>query len=489
MRLALDREGSSPLYQQIENYFRAGILSGSLAAETRLPATRQLARDLGVNRMTVESAYSHLEADGLVFFRLGSGTYVLGAPSLAQPVGGAEALPLPAWQRAIQAGELLQSSQYAGEELNIASGPDVIHFAGGTGDPDLSPVAEFRKVVQTVMRRDGISALEYGEPRGYAPLRATIAQVLTSQGIQALPENVLISSGSQQAIALVAQLLLREGQAVLVESPTYGGALDLFRQLRLQVLSVPVDEQGMQVDGLEALFEVVRPGLIYTMPDFHNPTGVCLSGQRRQRLMELANRYEIPILEDDYVGDLRYEGHAQPALKALDTRGQVIYTSTFSKMLMPGLRIGFLVANGPVFEALARSKRANDLATSNLMQRSLEAYVTVGRYQAHLRKSCHLYKSRRDTLLQACRRYLPADVQFTVPRGGLFLWLRLPEQMEAVALLPLACKAGVDFVPGSGFFPNPADGVHFLRLNFAMLQREQISAGIQRLGKVIEQFN
>jgi GntR family transcriptional regulator/MocR family aminotransferase len=489
MRLALDRENSSPLYQQIENYFRAGILSGSLAAETRLPASRQLARDLGVNRMTVESAYARLEADGLVFFKLGSGTYVLGAPSFASAASRPDSGPLPVWQQVIQATELLQPSQYAGEELKIASGPDAIHFAGGTGDPELSPVAEFRKVVQAVMRRDGISALEYGEPRGYSPLRVTIAQVLASQGIQAQPENILITSGSQQAIALTAQLLLREGQTVLVESPTYGGALDLFRQLRLQVLSVPVDEQGLQVDGLDALFERVRPGLIYSMPDFHNPTGVCLSSPRRHKLMELANRYEIPILEDDYVGDLRYEGHAQPSLKALDTRGLVIYTSTFSKMLMPGLRIGFLVANGPVFEALARSKRATDLATCNLMQRSLEAYVTVGRYQAHLRKSCHLYKSRRDTLLQACRRYLPADVQFTAPRGGLFVWLRLPGQMEAEALLPLACRAGVDFVSGSSFFPNPVDGAHFLRLNFAMLQREQISAGIQRLGLVIEQFS
>jgi GntR family transcriptional regulator/MocR family aminotransferase len=482
MRFALDRESGTPLYQQIEAYFRAGILSGSFLPEARLPASRQLARDLGVNRMTVETAYANLESDGLVYFKVGSGTYVLPPPVLALPVkDNAQAL-FPAWQQTLQL-----PLSFSDETLAAPAGADLIRFAVGSGDPGLFPLDAMRKILQTVMRRDGVSALGYGDLYGYAPLRATISHVLANQGIQARPENILITSGSQQAIALAAQLLLREGETVLVESPTYGGALDLFRKLRLRVVGVPVDGNGMQVDGLDALFEQVRPRLIYTMPNFHNPSGVCLSNQRRHELIALAGRHNIPILEDDYVGDLRYDGHAQPALKALDPGGQVIYVSTFSKMLMPGLRTGFLVAEGPVFENLAQGKRATDLAASNLIQRAVEGYVTVGRYQAHLRRSCQLYKSRRDAMLAALRRYLPRDVQFIASRGGLFLWLQLPDGLTAEQLLPIAREQGVDFASGPGFFPNRADGANFLRLNFAAFHREQINEGVRRLGQAIGQ--
>jgi GntR family transcriptional regulator/MocR family aminotransferase len=346
------------------------------------------------------------------------------------------------------------------------------------------------------MRRDGIAALDYGERNGYAPLRGSITHILASQGLQTRPENILITSGSQQALSLVSQLLLKPGDIILVESPTHAGALDLFRALGFKVVGIPVDGQGMQVEGqgmqvegLEELLQQHHPKLIYTIPNFHNPTGTCLNGPRRRQLLVLADRYNVPILEDDFVGDLRYDGRTQPALKALDPGGRVIYVSTFSKMLMPGLRVGFLAAEGPVYDGLVSFKRVNDLATSTLVQRALEAYVTVGRYQAHLRRSCQIFRKRRDVMLAAIQRYLPAGVRFDPPQGGLFLWLQLPENMDSEKLLPLACEEGVDFAPGNGFFPDGIGGRGWLRLNFVAQAPDQINEGIKRLGKAVKRLS
>ncbi|MDX9991284.1 MAG: PLP-dependent aminotransferase family protein [Anaerolineales bacterium] len=485
MRILLDRKSPRPLYEQIKSHLRQGILSGSLAPATRLPASRQLAQSLGVNRITVENAYSALAADGLVFSRVGSGTYVLPPIALPKISKINEAAPWPLWQQNLPERSL--GARAAVEEMRLAaSHPDPLSFAGGISDSHLFPADDFRKVLQTVMRRDGIEALSYGDRRGFAPLRETIAHILGSQGLQTSPENVLITAGSQQALALVSQLLLEPGDTILVESPTYSGALDLFRALNFKIISVPVDGQGMQVDLLEKQLQQHHPKILYTIPNFHNPTGTCLSAARRQELIVLSERYNVPILEDDFVGDLRYEGRAQPALKALDPGGRVIYVSTFSKMLMPGLRVGFLVADGPVYDGLVKYKRVNDLATSGLIQRALQDYVTVGRYQAHLRRSSQIFHKRRDAMLAAIRRHLPAGVKLDPPQGGLFLWMKLPHNLSADVLLPLAISEGVDFMPGSGFFLEEADGLNWLRLNFVVHNEQRIEEGVRRLGEAMD---
>jgi GntR family transcriptional regulator/MocR family aminotransferase len=487
VRIPLDRQSRIPLYQQIKTHLQQGILSGSLAPDTRLPASRQLAHDLGVNRITVETAYSELEADGLIYSRVGSGTYVLHSIHLPpQPIDNLEAA-WPLWQQNMQIGVATTGNAESDEMLKINQHPQLISFAAGTSAPHMFPADDFRKVLQSVMRRDGMAALGYGESNGYAPLRATIAHVLASQGLQARPENILITAGSQQALSLVSQLLLKPGDTILVESPTYSGALELFRAVNFSVVGIPMDKQGMQVENLEKLLQQHHPKLIYTIPNFHNPTGTCLSSSRRRELIILADRYNVPILEDDFVGDLRYDGRAQPSLKALDPGGRVIYANTFSKMIMPGLRVGFLLIEGPIYEHLVNFKRVNDLATSALIQRALEAYVTVGRYQAHLRRSCQIFRKRRDAMTAAINRYLPADIHFDTPQGGLFLWVRLPDEMSSADLLPLACREGVDFVPGSRFFPDGTQGKDWIRLNFVLNSLDEIEEGIKRLGTAIEQ--
>ena len=488
MRIPLDRQSTMPLYKQIKTYLQQGILSGSLATDTRLPASRQLAHDLGVNRITVENAYAELEAEGLIFSKLGSGTYVLAPDPLLSISRNTSDAPWPLWQQSVLAQNKVTRTKSSDIKRDTARPPQLISFASGIGDANLFPAEDIRKAVQAVMRRDGIATLDYGERNGYGPLRASIAHILASQGIQTQPENILITAGSQQALSLVSQFLLNPGDAILVESPTYAGALDLFHALGFKVVGIPVDTQGMQVDRLEKLLQQHHPKLIYTIPNFHNPTGTCLTTPRRRQLLVLADRYNVPIIEDDFVGDLRYDGHTQPALKALDPGGCVIYISTFSKMLMPGLRVGFIAADGPVYDCLVNFKHIHDVATSALVQHALEAYVTVGRYQTHLRRSCQIFRKRRDVMILAIQRYLPAGVHFDPPQGGLFIWLQLPEGLSSEELLPLAWEEGADFAPGNPFFPDGILGGSWLRLNFVAQTPDLIEEGIKRFGKAIKRL-
>jgi GntR family transcriptional regulator/MocR family aminotransferase len=283
-------------------------------------------------------------------------------------------------------------------------------------------------------------------------------------------------------------LLLTRGDTVLVEQPTYNYALDLFDELGVRVVGVPIDDDGMRVDLVEPLLAQHRPRLVYTIPTFQNPSGTCLSGPRRRALLELAERHDVAIVEDDYAGDLRYDGRTQPAIKALDRAGHVIYVGTFSKLLQPGLRVGYVVADGPVLERLADVKRAHDLTTSTLMQLVVDRFVTLGRYQAHLRRTTRLYRQRRDALLAALAEHLP-DVTVAPVHGGLFAWLRLPAGplagASARALLPAARERGVDYAPGDQFFADPAEGDRHIRLNFATVAPPDIERGIARLAAAI----
>jgi len=484
MRIPLDTHCGTPVYRQIEAWLRENIASGSLPPETRLPSTRELAVDLGVSRITVKNAYAELEGDGLIYTRAGSGTFIAPPLDNGQLAGSRAKTDWPLWQ--------LDAAGESGPPIEMSwpfpAPADTIAFIG-VGDPREFPIKDFERTVREVFARDGISALEYGGLHaGYYPLRETIARVLSSQGISAHPDEVLVTTGSQQALALVCQTLLKPGDVIVVEKPTYNFALELFRSLKLKIVGIPMDRQGMRVDELEPVLQQHHPKMIYTMPVFQNPSGLCLSAPRRRQLLDLAERYNIPILEDDFASDLRYEGKALPAIKSLDDGGNVIYTGTFSKMLMPGLRIGYLLADGPVFDRLVRQKWVQDLATSNLMQHVLDTYVTVGRYQAHLRRSTRLYRKRRDALLAAIRRYLPPDVEYTIPHGGLFLWLHLPEGMPCLDLLPRALQAGVEFSPGTRYFPEPDEGNAYIRLNFATHTPEEIDEGIRRLGQVMARY-
>lgn len=385
------------------------------------------------------------------------------------------------------------------ELLKLTQNPDIISFAGGLPAPDVFPVEAFEIATDHVLSRHGTQALQYSTTEGYAPLREWIVRRMARYGIHATPENVMITSGSQQALDLIGKLLINPGDMILTEKPTYLGALQAWRAYQAEFTAVPVDDEGLRVDLLEEAL-CAGPKFMYILPNFQNPAGVTLSAERRRELIAIADRYGVPIIEDDPYGDLRYEGEHLPPLVVLDCnqlngrsdcfdRGNVIYLSTFSKTLAPGLRLAWVVAPVEVIQRCAVAKQGMDLHTSTFTQMITHEVLTgldTGEdfLPNHVRLIREVYSERRDAMLTAMTRYFPAGVEWTRPQGGLFLWVTLPANLDSTALLPAALANNVAFVPGNSFYPD-GSGHNTFRLNFSYCNPELIETGIQRLGAVL----
>jgi 2-aminoadipate transaminase len=336
--------------------------------------------------------------------------------------------------------------------------------------------------------------LQYSTTEGYRPLRDMIARHMVRYGIAVEPENILITSGSQQALDLIGKIFINPGDRLLVEKPTYVGALQAWNAYQAEYITLALDDEGLQTDGLE---DALRAGakFIYVLPNFHNPAGVTLALERRQRLVELADRYGVPLIEDDPYGQLRYEGEHLPPLVVLDGRlrtreevpysGNVLYLSTFSKTLAPGLRLGWVVAPAAVIQRLVHAKQGVDLHTSTLAQMIAYEVARGGFLDRHVRFIRTVYRERRDAMFAALRKYFPASAHWTTPQGGLFLWVTLPECLDATVLLQAAIAENVAFVPGVSFFAD-GSGHHTFRLNFSNATPARIEEGIRRLGSVLE---
>ncbi|HEY6946688.1 MAG TPA: PLP-dependent aminotransferase family protein [Candidatus Acidoferrum sp.] len=384
------------------------------------------------------------------------------------------------------------------ELLKITQHPEVISFGGGLPANDVLPVERVEEACRKVLEQNAVKALQYGETEGYGPLRDMIARHITRYGIQAQTENVLITTGSQQALDLIGKLLINPGDRILVEAPTYLGALQAFNVYGADYVSVPCDEHGLRTDLLEAPLRF-GPKFMYVLPNFQNPGGTTLSEDRRYTLVSLAQKYGIPIVEDDPYGQLRYEGEHLPPLVVLDrqnvphdsgyTLGNVIYLSTFSKTLAPGFRLGWIVAPPEVIAKLVQLKQGADLHTSTFAQ--VVAYeVARGNFlDEHVKRIRNVYRERRDVMLEALAQHFPSEVKWTHPSGGLFLWVTLPEGMDANKLFEEALRQNVAFVPGDCFFaPNgqSEEGRRHLRLNFSNAQPELIREGIRRLSVAVK---
>ena len=380
------------------------------------------------------------------------------------------------------------------ELLKLTQRPEVISFAGGLPAPELFPIERFQEACQRVLAEKGSSALQYGTTEGYAPLREMIAHNMSRYGIVAGIENVLITSGSQQALDLIGKLLVNPGDHVLVEAPTYLGALQAFDVYGAEYVSIPIDDDGLQTELLE---EALRSGpkFMYVLPNFQNPGGVTLSEGRRHELVFLADKYGIPLIEDDPYGQLRYEGEHLPALVVIDREnlrrddgyrmGNVIYLSTFSKTLAPGLRLGWIVAPTDVIAKLVQLKQGADLHTSTFAQFVVYEVARDGFLDEHVRNIRQVYRQRRDAMLAALKEFFPPEVTWTHPAGGLFLWVNLPEGMECQALFEVALRENVAFVPGDCFYAGSNEGRRHMRLNFSNAQPEQIREGIRRLSLAV----
>jgi 2-aminoadipate transaminase len=383
------------------------------------------------------------------------------------------------------------------ELLHLTEQPDVISFAGGLPAPELFPVAACHEACERLLAEHGAQALQYGTTEGYLPLREMIARHMARYGIRVEPRGILVTSGSQQALDLVGKLLIDPGDVIVLESPTYLGALQAWRAYEPRFVGVPIDEDGIRVDLLEDALRRHRPKLLFLMPNFQNPSGCTLSDLRRQRVVELAARYDVPILEDDPYGQLRFEGEHRTPLYVLDserarahrpgnpTGGRVLYVSTFSKLLAPGLRVGWITGPERVIASLVLAKQGSDLHTGTLAQMLAHEVCRHGFLDAHVQELRRVYRERRDAMLVALEREMPAGVRWTHPEGGLFLWLTLPVEMDAREILRHALEHKVAFVPGAGF--HAAGGGHnTIRLNFSHSSPERIASGIVRLARVIQ---
>jgi 2-aminoadipate transaminase len=379
------------------------------------------------------------------------------------------------------------------ELLKITQMPDVISFAGGMPAPEIFPVEEFKQACIRVLDEHGQEALQYGTTDGYLPLREMISRHTNQYGIKVNADNIMITNGSQQALDLVGKIFINPCDRVLVETPTYLGALQAWNTYNAQYITVPSDDDGIQVDKLEMALRA-GPKFMYVLPNFQNPTGVTIPLERRKILVELADKYGVPIIEDDPYGQLRFEGKHIPTVELLDDQlhgdngcyhGNVIYLSTFSKILSPGIRLAWVVATPEIIQKLVMAKQGADLHTSTFNQIVAYEVGRKGFLNEHIKKINAVYKERRDIMLEELQKHMPVGVKWTKPQGGLFLWVSLPENCNSRELLIKAVEKKVAFVPGHSFFPN-GGGDNTMRLNFSNAKPDMIRIGIQRLAETIK---
>ena len=385
-------------------------------------------------------------------------------------------------------------SSFIRELLKVTDQPDVISFGGGFPAAELFPIEQMRAACDKVLTLYGRKALQYTTTEGYTPLRQWIADDAKANGINVTLDNIIITTGSQQALDFVGRVFINRGDRVLTESPTYLGAIQAWNAYGPQYVTVNTDADGMVTDELE---DLIRQNVkfMYVLPNFHNPLGVTLSLERRKRLIELANCYNVPMIEDDPYGKLIFEGEMLPPIAVLDAQyhkcdhssfnGNVIYTSTFSKILAPGLRIGWVIAPAEVVKKMVQAKQGADLQCSTFDQYVAYELAAGDWLPDHIATIRRVYKERRDAMIQAFKDFMPEGTSWTTPRGGLFLWLRLPEGCDSLELFPKAVEEKVAYVPGVPFYPNGGPK-NTMRLNFSASNPETIREGIRRLSVMIK---
>jgi 2-aminoadipate transaminase len=492
LNLQIGREaGSDRLYQQIREAIRGSILAGEMGGR-RLPPTREMAEALGVNRATVARAYQELEADGLVESRGAQGTVVVPIGTSQSPPPMANAAGPPTWVSTLP--PFADSGLNADPTLirDITSNsrrPDFISFAAAAPGPELIPAERIERALSDGLRRWGPRSLGYGPVDGLEPFREALAQTI-ARPLLGPGEAVMVVSGATQGLALAARALIEPGDEVAVEAPTYFGMLQTFALAGARLVGVPVDRHGMRVDHLEAVLSQRRVRLIIVQPRFQNPTGAVMSPDRRAHLLLLARRHGIPVLEDDLYGALDLDGVAPVPLKFDDHSGSVIYLSSFSKSISPGLRIGWVVAQEAVINRLVVAKQFSDLASNAMAQIVVTELLASGDYASHLESVIGQYRARRTALVDAMRALNGRLEPTFVPGGGSHIWCRLAAGIDSRMLAAAAIRRKVVLTPGDAFYPpNPLrgeSGHDRVRMSFTAVPVEQMAEGIDRLAKAID---
>jgi len=465
--IVLTRDAPESLQQQLVSHFRALIATGELQPGSRLPASRALAHDLNISRLSVVNAYTALESAGLITGKSRRGIFVADRTATVYT------------QWPLNDGDFIASDSHS--ESNAPDFPAHINLSTGSLPAEFMPVEAMRHALNTVLDRDAGAALGYEPTEGFEPLRRAIANQLYSFGITVEAKQILVTGGCQQAIDLAVQALIPQNGVLLTTDPTYIGLIDIARTRHLQLVTVPWTEHGIDLNVLENIIVEHHPHLFYLMTTFHNPTGGVLPVAQRRKLLRLAEAYHLPILEDGVYDGLGYDGTPIPSLRALDQTGIVLYASGYSKTVVPGTRIGYLICTEQLYTRISQVKRAADVCTPGLNQRAMAELLQNGQLAAHLEKVRHACKYRRDALLNSLERFTNGQWRWIIPTGGLYVWVELPNTGPTAAELLLhANDLGVDFALGTSFSPTGAWPYH-MRLNFTSSSPRILGEGVRRL--------
>jgi GntR family transcriptional regulator/MocR family aminotransferase len=482
MLIPIERRAREPVSTQIVAYLRRAIEAGRLAPGAKLEPIRVLAKELGVNRETVATAYRELERLGLTESTVGRGTFVQSqGPTPGGVASGARPAEPPFEPVFARGTEAVRATGAALVDYTAPAG--AVRFERLIPDESLFPHEEFRKTLQRALAKGGAALYDYGDPRGDSNLRRALVERMARAGIEADVDDVLITAGATQGFAIATRIFCDAGDAVVVESPTYPWSFGTLAAMGVRAVPVPMGADGMDLDRLDATLGRGGVRLVYTMPSFHNPTGVSTSLAHRRRLLEIAGRHGVPVLEDDFEKDLRVRGRGAPPLRALDRRGLVIYMGTFSKTLFPAARVGWLILPPSVGRAAALAKRSLDLTSSSLIQAGLALFLKEGRYERHLRRVVKELAQRLEAAERALARELPEGSTVSPVEGGFLLWVTLPAPLDAGVLLTDAKRAGVVYAPGE-LFHLDGRGAACLRISVAHTPVAELERGIRILGEV-----
>ena len=468
-----DNRSAGAVYRQIAGEIVRRIEDGALPRGSRLPTVRELSESLSITRVTAHKAYAELQASGWIESTVGRGTFVAAAAHRAAAVLADPTL------RAVTVDGVM-GAMHRFREI-----PDMASLAVAEPDPGLYPARAFLQLFQG-LTDDAARLFEYGSPRGELDLRIELATLLAERGIAAGPEDILVTSGATQALTLVTAALCQPGDRVAVEQPTYLGVLGLLKSYGVEPVGVPLDDEGPRLDRLQRIFVRERPAFFYTIPTFQNPTGRTMSPERRSKLLWLAADHGVTIVEDDIYRPLAYSEPPPPPspIKAQDCEHGVVYVDGFSKVLLPGVRVGYVVAPPRLRDRLVRLQQVREICGPPILQRTLGEFLRRGLFKKHLERVVPIYAARRDAMLETLAEAMPDDVEWTMPDGGYCVWVTLPDHRGLEDLYEAALERGVAFTPGEVFQAQPEPG-RCLRLCFGTLTEDRIRQAVSTLGQLI----
>ncbi|MDI6601170.1 MAG: PLP-dependent aminotransferase family protein [Thermoanaerobacteraceae bacterium] len=461
--IKIDRKRDEPLYMQVYLQIKGMVEKGIIKEGAKLPTIRKLSKSLGVNSVTIVNAYHMLEEKGLAYSIVGSGTYI-----------GADGFRLDLSSD----GELEPA-----ENTYIPAGDEYINFASSNPSHELFPVEEFKGIFAEVLDRDGGLAFTYQESMGYRPLRESLARLLSEEGIKVNSRNILVISGAQQGLDIISKVLIEQGDNVLVERPTYAGAIAVFKSRGASISEVPLTEDGINIPYLEELLKKQSIRMLYVMPEFQNPTGICYSDEVKKEILRLSKEYRFFIVEDDFTSDIYYENRPSSFLSCGHS-DNVIFIKSFSKVFMPGLRLAFMVLPDMLLDSIQAAKYTSDIATSGFFQRVLQLFLDKGLWRKHTEMLRAVYRARRDLMAECLNQMRDTGIMFNVPDGGLNFWLTLPEGFKDKQIYDEAIKEKVIVAPGSFFYLDSPEQKH-LRLGFASTDEEEIKNGLKVIRKIL----